>query len=381
MKKVSFHLLLLIFAAAMVIQGLRGNCLAGVGEAFRAGSFSAFVEAVDQATSKQLNDFSAMMDLNAARENLMGTRILRKEEDTVIRADSGTLLMNPREQLNEEQLTWLASQVGKIRNAAEENGAAFLFCPVPEKGYGETVPPNAEIHSEENFLNLLRTAEGMGIPSLNLVEALAEEGIPTEDIYFRTDHHWKPQTGFAVAKAICRELSKRYGQDFSGEYSSLNSFEIIRYEDWFLGSAGKKTGLWFTWEGADDFDLMIPTFPTSFTEEMPTLGESRTGDFQNTLLHMEYMLKDYYGANPYITYSGGDFRLQVLRNHLMPGWIRILVVRDSYGCVVTPFLALQAEETHIIDDRGGPYPAPEQIDIPAYIAENRPDYVIVLKNP
>ena len=92
MKKVSFPLLLLIFAAAMVIQGLRGNCLAGVGEAFRAGSFSAFVEAVDQATSKQLNDFSAMMDLNAARENLMGTRILQKEEDTVIRAADGSAI-------------------------------------------------------------------------------------------------------------------------------------------------------------------------------------------------------------------------------------------------------------------------------------------------
>ena len=59
---------------------------------------------------------------------------------------------------------------------------------------------------------------------------------------------------------------------------------------------GKKVGTFFTWHGADDFELITPKFETSFIEEQPMKGEKREGSFEESLLFMENMRKDLYGG-------------------------------------------------------------------------------------
>ena len=91
------------------------------------------------------------------------------------------------------------------------------------------------------------------------------------------------------------------------------------------------------------------------------------------------MKKDYYHSNPYAVYSGGDYRLQIIRNTLNTTGSKILIIRNSYACVVTPFLAIHAGELHVIDDREGDYPNGDKIILKGYIEELRPEYVVVLK--
>ena len=52
-------------------------------------------------------------------------------------------------------------------------------------------------------------------------------------------------------------------------------------------------------------------------------------------------------------------------------------IRDSFACTVTPFLALQAKELHVIDVRNYSYYVGEKINVYDYIEEIQPDYVIV----
>lgn len=87
----------------------------------------------------------------------------------------------------------------------------------------------------------------------------------------------------------------------------------------------------------DDFELIVPKFESSLTEEQPLKNEIRKGSFENTVLYMKNMKKDYYKINTYATYSGGDFRLQIMRNNLNKKGKKILLIRDSFACVVAPF--------------------------------------------
>ena len=94
---------------------------------------------------------------------------------------------------------------------------------------------------------------------------------------------------------------------------------------------------------------------------------------------MDNMKKDYYNVNTYATYSGGDFRLQIMKNNNNPNGEKMVLIRDSFSCVVAPFLALQTSELHIIDDRDGDYPSGEKVNIEEYIKEIKPDYVVAIK--
>jgi len=101
------------------------------------------------------------------------------------------------------------------------------------------------------------------------------------------------------------------------------------------------------------------------------------GIFEETVLYPDRLqYENPYDSWVYSTYSGGDFRLQIVRNHLNQEGKKFLIIRDSFACVVTPFLALNAEELHIVDVRD--FITSDPIDVYEYLEEISPDYVLVL---
>ena len=64
----------------------------------------------------------------------------------------------------------------------------------------------------------------------------------------------------------------------------------------------------------------------------------------------------------------------------MPEGPKIVVVRTSYACVVTPFLALQFSQLHLIDDREGNYPEGDIINLEDYLKTEKPEYVLVIES-
>ena len=146
-----------------------------------------------------------------------------------------------------------------------------------------------------------------------------------------------------------------------------------------MGSYGKKVGTYFTWHGADDFDLITPDFATDLVEIRPQNNVERSGSFEETMLYLDHMGKDYYHVNTYAVYSGGDFRLQIIKNNLNPNGPKVLLLRNSSSCVISPFLALQVGQLHVVDDRAGTYPSGEKVDIEDYIQNEDFDYVIEIK--
>ena len=387
-EKFNWNFLLFLFAAIFVLSGTARRSsfsrLKDAGKDMLTSFKQADVSGVSRLKSslelisdKELRYHNMLMDLNSVRENLLGTRILQKGSTVIVKSDSGSLSDEIRE-ITGNEMEEPVSRINKLKEVSEQYGAHFLYCAAPGKELYEAFPLNAENSFAENYKSYLTQLEGSGIPVLDCSAAFRERNLPDSDLFYKTDHHWQIRTGFHAASAICEELSRRYGFVYDPFYSDLSNYTITVYPDWFLGSKGKKTGTYFTSCGPDDFELITPGFPTQFREEQPFRNEVREGRFEDTLLYMKNMKKDFYKVNTYATYSGGDFRLQIMKNMLNPEGRKILMVRDSFACAAAPFLALYTSELHLCDMRNFSYFIGDKINVEDYIRETRPDYVVVL---
>ena len=135
-------------------------------------------------------------------------------------------------------------------------------------------------------------------------------------------------------------------------------------------------GRFFTPLGLDDFSVITPNFDTRLT--VTDYTGTRTGAFSDTVLVEKNLhTEDPYLANPYVVYTGGDYPLQTIENHLLEEGDTVLVIRDSYACAVTPFLSLAAGEVRTVDVRYWTG-AQEADTVLEYIESVRPDHVVVL---
>lgn len=389
MSKINKNILLFIAAFMFLIAGLCSKQLAthmvsSAKNLYRnvaarkENAFQIFTEKVDS-SAKRLRYHNEMLDITSVRDNLLGTRIMFESETTVVKADSGTLLgyLLTTPYSEESVQTWVEN-IKYFQTLAESNGAGFLYCEIPEKSAYEILPPNYISYSAQRKEDYLQAIIDNKIPFLGSAAMFKEHGMEADDIFFRTDHHWTPMAGFLVHVGICEKLQEYYCFDYNSQYTDLGNYNIKTYENWFLGSYGKKCGTFFAGPHVDDFDLITPKFETDFVEEIPSKNTIRSGRFEDTMLYENRLTKEYYTYNTYGTYSGGDYRLQKITNNSIEDGKKIVVIRNSFGCVVTPFLALHAKELHAIDLRSGSYPAGEMVDIEAYLQEVQPDYVIYL---
>ena len=76
----------------------------------------------------------------------------------------------------------------------------------------------------------------------------------------------------------------------------------------------------------------------------------------------------------YAAYTGGDFPKQIVKNNRATNDTKLLILRDSFACGVTPFLSVAVAETHVLDLRY----LPENFSVQDYINEINPDAVLCL---
>ncbi len=382
----------ILFLAAVVFSAacLWGDCFTQLRETAAArlrggdpGASVSFREETERILTEELNFHDLLIDADSFRNFLLGTRVVKKDDSTVIRADSDSLCSSLGPAADED-VAYAAERILELETVSRRYGAEFLYCMAPRKEEYERLPENANNRAAENAAKFLAALEERGIPAVDLQDAFTGYG-QTEgtEIFFYTDHHWRPRSGFLAAAAICSELSSRYGFPYDEEAADLGNYTVTVYPKWFLGSKGKKVGRLFTLHGLDDFELIVPAFETEMEEERPVSKKKRTGTFEETLLFMNNLKKDHYHKNTYATYSGGDHPEQIMRNLLKPEGKKILLIKDSFAWAVSPFLALQAGELHILDIRDMENLRKKEDakpDLEACIRDLRPDCVLVLYN-
>ena len=388
-KKSTIHIIVFIVYAVLVVFGITKAMIGDIGHSgiallakLRHGTFTeatvkTFINAVDSSASEDLRYHDQLMDLNSVKDRTLNTRIIKKDNTTIIKSNSD-FLVYPVEKVEQKEIDELVSKVGALKHVSEENGAGFLYIAAPCKEYFTQEPEYIDNYSVNNWEVFVQSLKKNNIPTLDLSKTIELMFSNGEDAYFATDHHWKPYSAFLANQAICQELHDLYDMPVDEDKLVIDQYNVQIYKDWFLGSQGKKVGTYFTSQGADDFELITPKFDTELSEDQPFKDELREGNFEETILYLDNLKKDYYHKNPYSVYCGGDSRLQIIKNKLNTEGKKILIIRDSFASVVVPFLSFQASETHVVDIRNYDYYVGDRLNVSQYIEEYKPDYVLVL---
>lgn len=267
-----------------------------------------------------------------------------------------------------------AREIIELSSWCEQHGIHFLYVQAPG-----VINENNDVNisgvldfSNQNANELLAKLTDNNVNVLDLRTELAlqakKDNKPWHEYFYRTDHHWKVDTGLWASGKIAQHVSKICDLDIDLSLYDKNRYHTEFFEKWFLGSAGKKVTLMRT--EPDDFELWYPDFATNFEIEIPTLKLHEKGDFKVFIDMSSIYPKNYYNANPYAAYSYGDTPVIIGKNlDINKG--KILLIRDSFSEVIIPFLNLSYSEVRALDLRkfNG--------SVKKYIESYKPDIVVV----
>ena len=384
MKKNTRNIIVFILVCIFVLSGMlnktfiKSMALDAYALVKTERSIDGFISKVNKDSSEKTLYHKYLMDFNSLVMRQTGKQVVQKGSDIVIRLDN-EYLYDVWNKADNKTIKDSVNNVKKLSDISKKNGANFLYVMAPCKGLEQNYPMKFDNFSKDNCNNLLSELKGEKIPVLDLVRSMNDEFIKECDMFFATDHHWKPESGFWAFGKIYNELNSLYGFKYDEKITNIDNYNIKVYNDWFVGSQGKKTGRYFTKFGAEDIDIITPKFETSLIEERPNVNESKSGDFLSSVMFMENIEeKDYYNLHPYAAYSGGDFRLQIITNKLNKGGKKVVYIGDSFSHVCVPFLSLGFSEIHKIDVRNYEWYVGEKINVQEYIEKVKPDYVIVM---
>ena len=267
--------------------------------------------------------------------------------------------------------------VSELGQWLKQKGINFCYIVAPFKvnKYGDFEVNGRLDFSNQNADNLIAGLRTNGIETLDLRENLHEwckkEGMNYHEFFYRTDHHWKPETALRAAKVVGERL-KAYGIPVEDSRYDLKSFHEEVLPEFFLGSYGKKVTL--AKAKADDFVILRPKFPTQIHFELPQREIDITGSLDKVAYDYFCIAgKDYYRKNPYAMYGYGDKAVIKMENVLLPSTEKkVLLVKDSFSDTMGPLLATGVRNITMVDLRHF------QGSLRSYIEELHPDVVLVM---
>lgn len=200
---------------------------------------------------------------------------------------------------------------------------------LPDALYGEISSTN-----QEKALNKLTEMMDSQVTVINPYKNLMKHR--DEYIYFRTDHHWTADGAYYAYEALCDATGMipiLRDQHESGSFSGfLGSFYTDTKENKNLG------------ENPDDVKVYYPVSPnTSLTY---TTTEGKEVSWQ--VIHD---VSDYGPSMKYSTFIAGDNPYTVIKNEDISDGSSCIVVKESFGNALVPFLVDHYAKIYVIDYR------------------------------
>lgn len=307
-------------------------------------------------------------------------RVFLKNEvnDFEVIKDKNGFLHIPAEKIENDVLSEYANNLQYFYDLCRNKNIPFLYIAAPaEVMEDKTVMPSGiSDFGNVNIDRFLRMLEDREIPYLDTRPLLDE--MPLEDIFYRTDHHWALPASIKTLTETIRILNEDYNMELDSEFILQNTENYICkvYENSFLGSRGIKVGELYA--GKDTFRVLVPKFETNLENRYFVNSElmwTKTGSFWDTMID-EDILNDTSYYNKYNVFMFASSCENRIVNHNADNDYRILVISDSFGRQLVPYLSLYVKQTRWLDPQPGRY-SESYTD---YIEEYNPDCVIVMFN-
>ena len=326
---------------------------------------------IDEWTGKHLLGYYKLAEAGRGYEQKINWSLISPAQEIVPLGDGAWSFAYPKVDIGDK-----TAAIADLAQNAEENGAQFLYIQAPFKvdPYGDFAVNGRVDFTNQNCDDLLAQLNAKGIATMDLRQDLhrwaLDDHVSYHDYFFRTDHHWKPETALRAAKVVGDKL-REYDIPVDDSHYDLQAFDVEVLPDYFLGSQGKRATLSRT--TPDDFSILHPKFPTEITLDIPEKNLHDSGDFELVYDKKQVEKCDYYNLSPYAMYGYGDMPVMDIENLLMPPTDKkVLIIRDSFCDTMAPMLSLGIRNLMTIDVRHFTG------SVKNYIAVHKPDVVIVM---
>lgn len=310
------------------------------------------------------------LDVFSLTQRLLGKHEARDFE--VLKSDNGELFLHGDEkEINEGDLRIIANQCEMLYKETSEYGGHFLYVQVPYKNVG--MAPELKDYSGDN------TEQSESF----LDDLVREKGVPVLDLrnydeckeYYNTDHHWTVKSAFNASRIISDEVERIYGIDLEDHkfYGDISNYDIVTYDNSFLGSIGIKVGRFFA--GKDDFSIYKPKFDSDFTfvHKDKKKPFEYYGDFWETFVDQELLENSSYN-NKYDANMHGAYVESIINNNLSQNDYRGLLITHSYGRAMAQYMCFNYKELRYLDPQKDRY----NENLIDYIRNYKPDIVIYM---
>ncbi len=227
---------------------------------------------------------------------------------------------------------------------------AFILNPTKINKFSNSLPEGLIDYSNDNGDAFLKDLKEKNIKYLDLREYFPKDENEYLNLFFKTDHHWKPQGGLFAAQLIAEYITQEF-PFFSGQVIDHSSFYTEIPDIPYLGSQGIRAGLGYT--SPEDFYFLKTANTIQLTVEVPNNNKSYTGLF-NTIMFDYNILNNsasIYNNKLYTGYLYDGRPEIILKNVTIPHKSKILWLRDSSSLVLLPALSLSFSEIRVIDLR------------------------------
>ena len=201
--------------------------------------------------------------------------------------------------------------------------------------YAMPIPLACAFYAPEGYEgSISRTADCFGgvrdgLENVQYVDVLGALNKHTEEyIYAKTDHHWMALGAYYAAEALCKEAGVAF--------DSLESFEAKSF-DGFLGSIVT---------GYDVEELR--KYPEIFTWYEP--AREYTAHYYSQTYDYKFEGSLFSKSESYSKFIHGDSYVVRVETGVKNGR-KLLVVKDSFGNALAPFLLAGFEEVYVVDYR------------------------------
>ena len=327
-------------------------------------------DSIDYYTTKLLPGRMKYVETNALFNKAVGMNII-SGTDLVAVMKNGYLTLEATEKDTDspaKSLKWFS-------DILEEKGIDFAYIQYPSKEdkNDNQLPDGMTDYNNINADKLLEKLDAENVKNVDMRELLMQKGGNWYSNFFKTDHHWKPETGVCAAGKIAEMLNLDFGYSLDTGIGDINNYNVDVYEKIFLGSLGKIATL--TFADPEDISVIYPKQKTSFTVTYNT-DSPKTGSFDDVIFNKTYLNNDdFYNYSAYSSYLNGNKAVTSIKNNDCKNGVNILVIGDSYNKCVVPYLAQTVEKIDLIDRR---YFDGSIIN---YIEKKKPDAVLVVYTP
>lgn len=231
---------------------------------------------------------------------------------------------------NKKQITGYANSINRLADKLPNSKVYCMLVPTSIEFYGPE-EYNTANHSQEYGIQM---AYDMMSDKVTCVDAYSKIKAHINDyLYFRTDHHWTARGAY-------------YGYQALGEVAGFTPKPLNSYK------SGKIDGFVGTMYGFTNAEILKqnPDYVEYFWPQTEATGQYYSDATMSDGKPLNIITPEVSNSNKYLTFIQGDNPLVKIDTQNKNGR-SILVIKESYGNALVPFLVDSYETIYVVDPR------------------------------